>query len=132
MNPHESPNRVTLRSLAESVTKGDATAIEEAVAFLEQHTRGLGHNRARAKLARRLKHVGLTAAQRTRLVEAITARFIAGGFDQQFVDQVRLLRFLDPGRAEEVALSRLAAPEAYVRRLARRVLAHQPERPLPP
>ena len=92
MNARESPNRVTLRSLAESVTKGDATAIEEAVAFLEQDTRGLGHNRARAKLARRLKHVGLTAAQRTRLVEAITARFIAGGFDQQFVDQVRLLR----------------------------------------
>lgn len=114
-----------LHELADRLLHHDHKAIAESVAFLEVETRGVWHGRARAMLARRLKHCPLSQEQQARLVETITWRLITGNFSEQFKDQLRLVLHLD--RRAALATARICAThrKAYVRRYAQWILAHE-------
>lgn len=96
--------------------------IEAAVRFLAEGSRGFRHNRRRSILARRLKHVELTVEQKQLLLDAILDKLRRGDIDEQFIDQLRLCRHLDPARTAKVARSLLDSEKEYVRRFAARTL----------
>jgi len=116
------PGRLELRALADAVADNDAGAIDEAVGFFVAESRGVGHGRARARLARRFKHVELTATQQALLVDAVARRLRSGVFSEQFADQWRLALLLDAETMVAVATAALASDRAYIQRAARRVL----------
>lgn len=96
--------------------------LDAAVQFLAGNSRGFGHNRRRALISRRLKHVFLTKEQEKALVEAILDKLRQGDIDEQFMDQLRLCRHLDPDKTREAASSLLEADKEHVRRYAKRAL----------
>jgi hypothetical protein len=114
-----------LHELADRLLHDDHAAIAESVAFLEAETRGVWHGRARALLARRLKHCPLSLEQQTRLSEAITRRLVTGNFSEQFKDQLRLVLHLDRAQVFATARNCTHHPKAYVRRYAEWILAHE-------
>ena len=117
-----SPGRMELHALADAVRNNDASAIDEAVGFVVAETRGVGHGRARARLARRLKHVALTSTQRRMLVDAVVRRLRTGTFSEQFDDQWRLALLLDAPTMIAAATVALDDDRAFIQRAARRVL----------
>jgi hypothetical protein len=117
-----------LRQLADGLLYQDPAAIEQCVIFFEAETRGFWHNRARALIARRLKHCPLTREQRARLLRAVLGRLANGNFTEQFKDQLRLALHLDREQVAAVARACESSPKEYVRRYAAWVLAHQGER----
>jgi len=114
-----------LRALADRLHEPDAAAVEQCVAFLEATTLRIWHGRARAMMARRLKHCPLTAGQRDRLLRVILLRLISGRFAEQFKDQLRLALHLDAAKVFAVARQCENAEQEYVRRYAAWLLAHQ-------
>jgi hypothetical protein len=120
----ESLSKAQLHRLADQLLVADADAIEQCVGFVEAETFGNWHGRARAMMARRLKHCPLTSQQQARLVEAILRRFASGSFSEQFKDQLRLVLQLDPIQAFTVARRCEFAPKDHVRRYAAWLLAH--------
>jgi hypothetical protein len=122
---YETLSKAQLHELADRLLHSDQRAIAESVAFLEAETRGVWHGRARAKLARRLKHCPLKQEQQARLIEAIMWRLVTGSFSEQFKDQLRLVLHLD--REQAFATARICAThsKAYVRRYAQWILAHE-------
>ncbi len=107
-----------LHHLADRLLDEDPDAIEQCVRFVEAETFGYWHGRARAMMARRLKHCRLTPGQQARLIQAIMQRFTSGRFSEQFKDQLRLVLHLDPAHALAVARSCESAPAEHVRRYA--------------
>lgn len=117
-----------LHQLADRLLGDEATAIELCVAFLEADTSGNWHGRARAKMARRLKHCTLSPQQQSRLIAAILGRLISGGFSEQFKDQIRLVLHLDAAQMFAIARTCLDHPKDYVRRYAAWILAHEQQK----
>lgn len=95
---------------------------EEAVLFLAAGSRGMQHNRQRALLARRLKHVALKQDQKGLLVTSILAKLASGDIDERFMDQLRLCLSLDVAMTLRSARALLLSEKEYVRRYARRIL----------
>ena len=122
---YETLSKAQLHELADRLLHNNHRAIAESVAFLEAETRGVWHGRARAKLARRLKHCALSQEQQMRLIAAIMRRLVTGNFSEQFKDQLRLVLHLD--HAQAFATARICAThsKAHVRRYAAWILAHE-------
>ena len=121
----ESLDKGELHDLCDRLLTCDSAAIDECIAFLEAETRGIWHGRARAMMARRLKHCRLSQPQCARVVRAILDRFLSGGFSEQFKDQLRLALRLAPERTLTVARAGKSASAAHVRRYAAWILSHE-------
>lgn len=117
------PTRLELRAMAEGLEGCDPAAIDAAVEFFLLDSRGLWHNRARAKFSRRLKHCPLSPVQGQAIVDCVAARLEHGRFPAQFTDQLRLALHLDQARLLHAAERALASPLEHVRRHARWVVA---------
>lgn len=113
-----------LHALCDRLLPDDSDAVEDCVAFIEADTRGLWHGRARAMMARRLKHCRLLQSQRARVIRAILDRLVSGRFSEQFKDQLRLVLYLAPERAFSVARGCQGAAADHVRRYASWILLH--------
>jgi hypothetical protein len=124
----ESRSKYDLVALCDRLLADDPDAVEECVAFLEAETARMWHGRARAVMARRLKHRPLSACQRDRAARAVLGRLTRGQFSEGFKDQLRPALRLDPGRAFAAARAVPADAPEHVRRYAAWVLAHEPDR----
>ena len=125
MDPLGQIGKRELHELADTILYEDAAGIEQCVTFFEAETRGFWHNRARAMMARRLKHASLSEAQRGRLLRAVLGRLASGSFTEQFKDQLRLGLHLDREQTCAAARACRVSPKDYVRRYAAWVLAHK-------
>jgi hypothetical protein len=114
-----------LRALADRLLDHDPIAVEWCVTFVEAETCGIGHGRARARMARRRKHCPLSKNQTSSLVQAILNRLVHGGFSEQFKDQLRLAIQLDPQETFAAARNCQNAAADHVSRYARWILAHE-------
>jgi hypothetical protein len=112
-------SKLALHALADELLGDDATAVERCLAFFAAETRGLWHNRARAMIARRLKHCRLTSGQAALILDVVLGRLEAGNFSEQFKDQLRLAAMLDRQRVLVSARACLTSPREYVRRYGR-------------
>lgn len=116
-----------LDRLADELSTCAPSAVEECLSFFAAESRGHWHNRARAKMARRLKHCQLGAAHRQQIVEVIERRLVEGRFTEQFKDQLRLLLHLDPAAARRASAAAIHSAVPYIRRygewLAARVMS---------
>jgi hypothetical protein len=121
----DSFTKAQLHALCDQLLTGDSAAVAACIRFMELETMGVWHGRARAMMARRLKHCRLSDSQRERLVRPILERFASGRFSEQFKDQLRLVLHLDPDAAFTAAWRCREAPREHVRRYAEWVLAHQ-------
>lgn len=90
-------------------------AVEESLSFFAAESRGHWHNRARAKIARRLKHCELDDIDRQRIVRVIERRLVEGRFSEQFKDQLRLMLRLDADAAARASASAQQHAAPYVR-----------------
>jgi hypothetical protein len=118
------PSKSQLLALVKGVRACDFDAVDTAVAFFARESRGHWHNRARAKIARRLKHCALTPSQAACIVDAVISRLTSGRFTEQFDDQLRLALFLDQEKVQHSARQAIASDVQHVRRYAEWVLAH--------
>jgi uncharacterized protein YgbK (DUF1537 family) len=114
-----------LIALCDRLLTEDSDAVEECIAFIEAETMGVWHGRARAMMARRLKHCRLSQPQRTSAVRAILDRLVSGRFSEQFKDQLRFVLHVSPERAFAVARSCQGAATEHVRRYATWILSHE-------
>jgi uncharacterized protein YgbK (DUF1537 family) len=121
----ESLDKGELRTLCDRLLADDSDAVEECIAFIEAETMGVWHGRARAMMARRLKHCRLSQPQRSRAVRAILDRLVSGHFSEQFKDQLRFVLHVAPERAFTVARSCQGAAAEHVRRYAAWILSHE-------
>lgn len=119
--------REELRALAERLLGDDPDAVEECLSFFEAETRGLWHNRARALIARRLKHWQLSPAQQARVVATVRRRLTTGTFTEQFKDQLRLAILLDRTSVIVTAKACMNSPKEYIRRYANWLLERYAE-----
>lgn len=120
----ESLDKGDLHKLCNRLLTCEAEAIEQCIAFIEAETFGIWHGRARAMMARRLKHCPLSKHQSTRVVRVILQRFVSGRFSEQFKDQLRLALHLAPTEAFAAARACQSARLDHVRRYAKWVLLH--------
>jgi hypothetical protein len=114
-----------LHALCDRLLADDSAAVEACVTFIEAETTGLWHGRARAMMARRLKHCRLSQSQQTRVVRAILERFVSGQFSEQFKDQLRYALHVAPKRVFSVARGCQSAAAGHVRRYATWILSHE-------
>jgi hypothetical protein len=114
-----------LIALCDRLLTDDSDAVERCIAFIEAETVGIWHGRARAMMARRLKHCSLSQSQSTRVVRAILERFASGRFSEQFKDQLRFVLHVAPERAFTAARSCQRAAAGHVRRYAIWILSHE-------
>jgi hypothetical protein len=121
----ESLEKGELHELCDRLLACDSDAIDQCIEFFKAETVGLWHGRARAMIARRLKHCRLSQQQNTQLVSVILQRLVAGRFSEQFKDQLRLALHLAPKRTFAAARRCQDAPAAYVRRYAAWILSHE-------
>ena len=121
----ESLDKIALRALCDRLLTDDSDAVEECIAFIEAETLGVWHGRARAMMARRLKHCRLSQPQRTRVVRAILYRLVSGRFSEQFNDQLRFILHVAPEKAFTVARSCQGVAAEHVRRYATWILSHE-------
>jgi hypothetical protein len=121
----ESLDKRELIALCDRLLTDDSDAVEECVAFIEVETMGLWHGRARAMMARRLKHCRLSQPQCTRAVGAILGRFASGRFSEQFKDQLRFVLRVAPERAFTIARSCQGSAAEHIRRYATWILSHE-------
>jgi hypothetical protein len=108
--------KAALERLIDDLAAGRPGALEECLAFFAASTRGHWHNRARAKIARRLKHHDLAEGTRRRLVAVVERRLVGGDFTEQFKDQLHLLQHLDPTAAAAAASVASGSAQPHVRR----------------
>jgi hypothetical protein len=107
-----------LHALCDRLAAGDLGALVACIEFFVVESSGMWHNRARAMMARRFKHIALAPVQARRLCEAIAERLRSGHFSEQFRDQLRLLRHLDVEAATELAHECADSSAPHVRRYA--------------
>jgi hypothetical protein len=117
--------REELHALADRLLCDDLAGVEACLSFFQAETRGLWHGRARALIARRLKHCRLSPEQRTQAVDAILDRLASGRFSEQFKDQLRLALHLAPEQTLTVARKCQGSSADHVRRYATWILSHQ-------
>ncbi|MGL4423250.1 MAG: hypothetical protein ACRCZF_21490 [Gemmataceae bacterium] len=131
--PFESRSKQELIALCDRLHGDDPDGVKECIAFLEAETVWMWHGRARAMIARRLKHHSLTRVQRERVVRAVLRRLVDGRFSEGFKDQLRLVLRLDAEQAFSVARGLPANAPEYVRRYAAWILARAevPALPIP-
>lgn len=108
--------KAALERLIDDLAADRPEALEECLAFFAASTRGHWHNRARAKIARRLKHHDLADIERRRLVAVIERRLVGGDFTEQFKDQLHLLQHLDPTAAAAAANVASGSAQPHVRK----------------
>jgi len=118
-----------LERLIDQLAGCEPSAIEECLAFFTAESQGHWHNRARAKIARRLKHCALAQAERMRLVQAVEARLIEGRFTEQFKDQLQLMLHLDAETAARASASAMQSRLAYVQKYGAWLAVHVGRRP---
>ena len=114
----ETLSKCELRALCDRLLEDDPDAVQVCVAFLEAETIRMWHGRARAVMARRLKHRSLSPSQRERVATAVLGRLAQGRFSAGFRDQLRLVLRLTPERAFAAARGCQSATAEYVRRYA--------------
>jgi len=96
--------------------------IDLAIVFLIENSLGFGHNRARAHIARKLKHFPVTEDQRIKIVSAVLEKLEKGRIDEQFTDQLRLAFNLSPEVVRDKAKELSLSPKDHVRKYANKVL----------
>jgi hypothetical protein len=132
-SPFDSLDKGDLYDLCDRLLASDPEAVRACEEFFEAETFGDWHGRARAMMARRFKHVTLSALQRKRLISAVLGRLARGEFSEGFYDQLRLVLKLAPERAFDGARTCRQSPLEHVRRYAAWVLEHEkPPHPGPP
>ena len=120
----ESFTKLELIKLCDDVVSGNPTTTNMAILFFCADTKGLWHGRARAKLARRFKHVRLEAIHAKRIVDIVINRFVAGTFSEQFKDQLRLVLHLDPIRILLAARGCAQSTVPHVKKYSQWILSH--------
>lgn len=123
-----SPGKSELHALIDALAGKDPQALAQCIDFVTSDTRGFWHNRARAKMCRRLKHIDLSKAQIDRLVHCIGSRLASGDFSEQFRDQLRLAMRLDPAYMAHLARQSAHSKTPHIARLAGWVLMRLKER----
>ena len=121
-------SKSALHALIDALSGGDPQALVRCIDFVTSETRGFWHNRARAKMCRRLKHIALSEDQRDQLVRCIAGRLASGQFSEQFRDQLRLAMRLDPARMAQLAQRSAQSGTPHTARLARWVISRLTER----
>ena len=76
-------------------------------------------------MCRHFKHVSLSLEQSAQLVDSILNRLTQGNFAEQFKDQLRLVRLLDPDALFAAARQSQTSVRAHVRRYADWILQHR-------
>lgn len=102
----------------------DPESIARCIEFIEAESKGIWHNRARAIMCRRLKHVELSNEDSERLVASILNKFETGKFAQQFKDLLKLALTLHKGATLELAATLSSDTRAYVKRQADWLIEH--------
>ncbi len=115
-------NGIYLYHLNKQVRRGCSKAVDAAVNFMCTTSRGIGHNRHRARFSRLLKYIELTENQAQSMVDTILLRFETGDIDEQFVDQLRFSLWLDKERTVANARLLLNSDKDYIVRYAKRLL----------
>jgi hypothetical protein len=121
----EALNKGELIALCDRLLLDDPDAIETCIAFIEAETMGLWHGRARAMMARHLKHTPLSQPQRACVVRAVLDRLASGRFSEQFKDQLRFVLHVAPEKAFTAARKCQGAAAEHIRRYAAWVLKHE-------
>ena len=106
-----------LERVIEGLAQCTPEAVEEAVAFFILETRGYWHNRARAKIARRLKHCSVCESHSRPVIQCIVRRLVEGDFTEQFRDQLGLLVQLDRQAARTAGAEAVKSEHPHVARL---------------
>ncbi len=121
--PYDSLTREEARQLCDRLLDGTPEALEDCLSFFEADSKGLWHNRARAKLARRFKHISLSPHQQARVMNAIIRRFISGDFSEQFVDQLHLALRIEASQLYAAAERVSSDAKPHIRKCADWILA---------
>ena len=116
--------REEAREMCDFLIEGPPVGLTWCLEFFILDTKELWHNRARALIARRLKHIQLTNAQKRLLVDKIIFRFKTGDISEQFKDQLRLAIHLDNSSLEQAATDFSNDSRSYIRRYAAWILNH--------
>ncbi len=111
-----------LCTLIEEVKRGDTTARERAVCFVNSESFGIWHNRARAKLCRHFKNHPPMDNERDQMVKVVVGRLISGRFAQQFKDQLSMAIRFAPSQLQQAALVAQGSDREYVRNYSAWVL----------
>lgn len=114
-----------LIALIDAMSSADEFAKEKLLTFFELQSKGMWHNRARAKIARRLKHLSLTPKERCRCVDAVGRRLLTGEISEQFKDQLKMAIELDIDRIAEFADKGSISDTPHIVRFSKWVLAHR-------
>ena len=122
-------SKVQLHAMADALLLGEAGAKETAIAFFEQDSEGLWHNRARAMIARRVKNIPITQKEKERLVEAVKVRLSTGKISEQFKDQLKMALFLDRTATIDCARLSLSSQKAHIVKYARWIIEHEKTEP---
>jgi len=116
-----------LHDAADGLLLEDPAAVAECLKFFLDESRGYWHNRARAMIARRLKHCSTTVDQRSSAIDCILNRLETGNFSEQFRDQLRLALHWNSHRAIAAARGLAAnSPKPHVRRFAEWIVRRHP------
>lgn len=105
-----------LERLIDQLANCSPAVLQECLSFFEAESHGHWHNRARAKIARRLKHCDLPQVKRQQLVAAIERRLMEGRFTEQFKDQLRLMIHLDRDASLQTGILAKECPVPHVQR----------------
>jgi len=98
-------------------------AIAYRVDFLCESTRGIGHNRKRAKFARQLKRQPATPEQCDRVLNSVLSKLETGDIDQQFIDQIRCALFINRDKVRRKAELLLNSPKDLIKKYAQITLS---------
>ena len=112
-----------LLALADDLVLEEEGALERCLEFIESRSKGVWHDRARAKMCRRLKHIELTDIEKSRLLALILSRLREGDFAEQFRDMLRLAIAIDPGAVSAAGTELMADPRVFVRKQASWILS---------
>ena len=99
--------------MADALAAGDASAVDEAITYLERDPWEFRSGYAKATLLRRLKHVELTGAQIARL-ERVLLRYVDVGLRWDFREACTLARRIETRSLPDALRERLRATDVGV------------------
>jgi hypothetical protein len=90
----------TMDVLAERMRQGDLAAADIGIEFIEEDGSFAFGRTTKGRVARALRHVPLTAAQKDRIRRRVVAMLARGYLPREFREYARLLRRIGPGGFE--------------------------------
>jgi hypothetical protein len=98
-------------------------AILDCISFFCDESKGMWHNRARARIARNLRIEMLNSKEKSRIVEVIIRRLADGNFSEQFSDQLDLALKLNRDAILAAAKKGRTHPRDFIRRKSEWIIA---------